>query len=168
MNGEPTDSQRRGIDALGLAGSLAAVSSVAAAGGFVTSRRIGWYRSLDKPPLTPPDVVFGPAWALLYANQAVAAWLVWRGDAARAEYDVPALTSYWAQLGLNLAWTMLFFGLRRPGLALVEICALWLAIAVTIREFSRRHRFAAAMLLPYLAWVSYAAALNAGIWWRNR
>jgi translocator protein len=162
------DDARRGIDALGLAASVGAVASVAAAGGLVTSRRLDWYRTLDKPPFTPPDAVFGPAWALLYANQAVAAWLVWRGDAARAEYDVPALTSYWAQLSLNLGWTLLFFGLRRPAWALVEIAALWLAIAVTIREFARRHRFAAALLLPYLAWVSYAAVLNAAIWWRNR
>jgi translocator protein len=162
------DEARRGIDALGLAASVGAVASVAAAGGLVTSRRLDWYGTLDKPPFTPPNAVFGPAWALLYANQAVAAWLVWRGDAARGRYDVPALSSYWAQLSLNLAWTLLFFGLRRPAWALVEIAALWLAVVVTIREFARRHRFAAALLLPYLAWVSYAAALNAGIWWRNR
>jgi tryptophan-rich sensory protein len=129
---------------------------------------MAWYRTLDKPGFTPPDAVFGPAWALLYANQAVAAWLVWRGDARQATYDVPALSSYGVQLGLNLAWPFLFFGLRRPGLALVEICVLWLAIAVTIRDFARRHRFAATLLLPYLAWVSYAGLLNASIWWRNR
>src|SRR4051794_40319683 len=162
------DRERRGIDALGLAGSLAAVTGVAAAGGVVTSRRLGWYRGLEKPPLTPPDVVFGPAWTLLYANQAVAAWLVWRGDAARAEFDVPAISSYAVQLGLNLAWSLLFFGLRRPGLALLEICGLWLAVVLTIREFSRRPRGAAAVPPPFLGWISYAAALNAGIWWRNR
>ena len=63
---------------------------------------------------------------------------------------------------------MLFFGIRRPALALVDICVLWLAIVLTIREFGRKHRFAAALLVPYLAWVTYAAALNAGVWWRNR
>jgi translocator protein len=162
------DEARRGIDALGLAGSAGAVASVAAAGGLVTARRLDWYRTLDKPALTPPDAAFGPVWALLYANQAVAAWLVWRGDAARGRYDVPALSSYWVQLSLNLAWTLLFFGLRRPGWALIEIAALWLAIAVTIREFARRHRFAAALLVPYLAWVTYAMGLNAAIWLRNR
>jgi tryptophan-rich sensory protein len=159
---------RRTIEALGLAGSLTGVGLVAGIGGAVTSRGLSWYRRLDRPPYAPPDAVFGPAWAVLYATQAVAAWLVWRGDARRAEYDVPALGTYSLQLGLNLAWTLLFFGLRRPAWALVEICVLWLAIAVTIREFSRKHRFAAALLLPYLAWVTYAAALNAGIWRRNR
>lgn len=159
---------RARVDALGLAASLATVGAVAGAGGWVTSRRLDWYRRLDKPPLTPPDAVFGPVWGVLYACQAIAAWLVWRGDASRAEYDVPALTSWWVQLGLNLVWTLLFFGLRRPAIALVDICALWLAIVLMIREFARKHRFAAALLVPYLVWVTYAAALNAGIWWRNR
>jgi len=157
-----------GADALGLAGAITGVTSVAAISGLVISRRLRWYDDLAKPPYTPPKEVLGPAWTMLYANQAVAAWLVWRGDATRAEFDVPAISSYAVQLGLNLAWSLLFFGLRRPGLALLEICALWLAVVLTIREFSRRHRVAAAMLLPYLAWISYAAALNAGIWWRNR
>lgn len=161
-------SDRSRIDALGLAGSFASVGAVAGAGGFVTNRGLGWYRDLEKGPLTPPDAVFGPAWALLYAAQAVSAWLVWRGDAVRGEYDVPAMSAYWLQLTLNFAWTLLFFGLRRPALALAEICVLWLAIALTIREFARKHRFAAALLVPYLLWVTYAAFLNAGVWWRNR
>jgi tryptophan-rich sensory protein len=159
---------RSRIDALGLVGSLAGVTAVAGAGGLVASRRRGWYAGLRKPPLTPPDVVFAPTWALLYASQAVSAWLVWRGDATRGEYDVPAMSAYWLQLGLNFAWTLLFFGLRRPALALLDVCVLWLAIALTIREFARQHRFAAALLVPYLLWITYAAALNAGIWWRNR
>lgn len=159
---------RHTIEALGLAASLAGVGVVAGVGGAVTSRGLPWYRQLVRPRYAAPDAVFGPAWAVLYAGQAVAAWLVWRGDARRAEYDVPAMTSYGVQLGLNLVWTLLFFGLRRPAVALAEICVLWLAIAVTIREFARKHRFAAALLLPYLAWVTYAAALNAGLWWRNR
>ena len=159
---------RRRIEALGLAGALTGVGTVAAAGGVVTMHSLDWYRGLRKPPLTPPAGVFAPVWTLLYASQAVAAWLVWRGDARRAEYDVPAMTSYGVQLGLNLLWTLLFFGLRRPAWALAEVCVLWLAIVVTMREFARKHRVAAALLLPYLLWVSYAAALNLGLWWRNR
>jgi tryptophan-rich sensory protein len=159
---------RRTIEALGLAGSLAGVGLAAGLGGVVSARAMPWYRQLDRPSYAPPDVVFGPAWAVLYASQAVAAWLVWRGDARRAEYDVPAMVSYGAQLALNLTWVLLFFGLRKPALALAEICVLWVAIVVTIREFARKHRFAAAMLVPYLAWVTYAAALNAGYWRRNR
>jgi tryptophan-rich sensory protein len=159
---------RKAVEAAGLAGSVASAAGVAALGAFVSRRNIGWYRQLDKPGFTPPDAVFGPVWSLLYAGQAVAAWLVWRDDARRAEFDVPALGSYAVQLGLNAAWTLLFFGLRRPALALIDVCVLWLAIAVTTREFARRHRFAAVLLLPYLAWVTYAAALNASVWWRNR
>ncbi|HET6818761.1 MAG TPA: TspO/MBR family protein [Mycobacteriales bacterium] len=162
------DEARREIDALGLAASLGAVGSVAAAGGLITARRLSWYDNLEKPGFTPPPAIFGPVWAVLYASQAVAAWLVWRGDAAGGRYDVPALSSYWVQLSLNLAWSLLFFGLRRPAWALLEICVLWVAVAMTIREFARRHRFAAALLLPYLAWVTYAVALNAAIWHRNR
>jgi tryptophan-rich sensory protein len=154
--------------ALALTGSLAGVGVVAASGAAVTPRAMPWYRALDKPRWTPPDAVFGPAWSVLYAGQAVAAWLVWRGDDERDELDVPALSSYVLQLGLNLAWTLLFFGLRRPGLALVDSCVMWLAIVVTIREFGRRHRFAATLLLPYLAWVTFATALNFSVWRRNR
>lgn len=161
---EPGD----GADALGLAGALTGVTSVAAISGAVISRRLPWYDALDKPPLTPPRLVLGPAWTVLYANQAVAAWLVWRGDAARAQFDVPAITSYAVQLGLNLGWTLLFFGLKKPAWALLDLCVLWLAIAITIREFSRQHRVAAAMLVPYLVFITYAVALNAAIWLRNR
>jgi translocator protein len=159
---------RRAIEALGLAGSLASVGVVAGVGAAVTSQGLPWYRALRRPGYALPAQVFGPAWSVFYASQAVAAWLVWRGDARRAEYDVPAMTSYGVQLALNLAWTVLFFGLRRPGLALLEICVLWLAVAMTVREFARKHRFAAALLLPYLLWVTYAATLNAGLWRLNR
>ena len=162
------DGDRTTADAVGLAGALTGVGSVAAISGLVISRRLQWYDDLRKPPYTPPKELLGPAWTLLYANQAVAAWLVWRGDAQRAQFDVPAITTYATQLGLNLAWTLLFFGLRRPAWALLDICVLWLAVGLTIRDFARQHRFAAALLLPYLGWVTYAAVLNAGIWWRNR
>ena len=157
-----------GADALGLAGALTGVGSVAAISGLVISRRLDWYDALDKPDRTPPKAVLGPAWTMLYANQAISAWWVWRGDAARAQFDVPAITSYAVQLGLNLAWTLLFFGLRRPGLALLDLCVLWLAIALTIREFGRQHRVAAMLLVPYLAFMTYAVVLNAAIWRRNR
>lgn len=159
---------RARVEAAGLAASLASVGAIAAAGSVPTARGLPWYRGLDRPAWTPPDAVFGPAWAVLYASQAVAAWLVWKGDWRRAEYDVPAMTAYGVQLALNLAWTFLFFGLRRPAWALAEACVLWLAVATTVREFARKHRVAAAMLLPYLAWVSFATALTASIWRRNR
>jgi tryptophan-rich sensory protein len=142
----------------------------AGVGGLATGSGLEWYRTLDRPPWSPPDAAFGPVWSLLYAGQAVAAWLVWRADHRRpgdlaAE---PALTLYGGQLLLNLAWPVLFFGLRKPGLALVEIAVLWVAIAATVRSFAVRHKLAAAMLVPYLLWVGYAAALTADLWRRNR
>jgi tryptophan-rich sensory protein len=154
--------------AVALAGSLGSVSGTAATGAFVSVRHIRWYRSLDKPRWFPPELFLGPAWALVYAGQAVSAWLFWRAGDDRDELDVPALSSYAASLGLSLAWALSFFGFRRLAVALVVSCALWLAVVTTVREFAHRHRFAAAMLLPYLAWVTVATALNLTLWWRNR
>lgn len=125
-----------------------------------------WYGGLAKPAWTPPDWVFGPVWTLLYAMMAVAAWLVWRRagwDGARA-----ALVLYFVQLGLNFLWSPLFFGLRSPGLGLVDIAALVCVLAATVIAFLRVDRLAGWLMAPYLAWVGYAAALNAAIWIANR
>ena len=103
-------------------------------------------------------------WTVLYAANAVSAWLVWR---ANPQESRPALTLYGAQLALNAAWPLLFFGLKRPGLALVEIALLWVAIVATLAAFARRHRVAALLLVPYLAWVTFAMALNGELWRRN-
>lgn len=148
-----------------LAACLAASTAAAAAGSIPTVRAIPtWYRMLDTPPWTPPDAAFGPAWSVLYAGQAVAAWLAWRADPGAAR---PVWALHGAQLVLNAGWSLVFFGLRRPGLALVEIAVLWVAIAVTARAMFRRSRAAGALFLPYLAWVMFAAALNWSIWRRN-
>lgn len=124
-----------------------------------------YYRSLRRPPWAPPTWLFGPAWTLLYASMGVAAWLVAR-DGERAAR--PALAIFGVQLALNAAWTPIFFGLRRPGLALIEIVAMWLAVAAATVAFFGRRAAAGALLVPYLAWVSYAAALNWEIWRHNR
>jgi benzodiazapine receptor len=148
-----------------LATSLAAVSVAAGIGGAGTAAGVRtWYPALDRPSWRPPDEVFGPVWTALYAGNAVSAWLVWRADPQGSR---PALTLYGAQLALNAAWPLLFFGLRRPGLALVEIALLWVAIAATLVAFARRHRVAALLLTPYLAWVTFASALNYELWRRN-
>jgi tryptophan-rich sensory protein len=123
-----------------------------------------WYAGLRKPPLNPPGWVFGPIWTLLYLAIAVAGWLVWR---ARPESLLPL--SLWAgQLVLNGAWSYLFFGLRRPGAALVEILTLLVVLFITTASFFRVGRVPGALFLPYTAWVSFAAYLNAGIWFLNR
>ncbi|HWB68033.1 MAG TPA: TspO/MBR family protein [Mycobacteriales bacterium] len=154
--------------ALGLAASLGGIGTTAGAGAIVIGRGNDWYRRLDKPRWAIPGVAFAPAWSLIASAQAIGAWLAWRADDERDSLDVPAVSSYAAQLWLSLAWTLLFFGLKRPAYALVEISALWLAIVLTIREYARRHRFAAAWFLPSLAGVAYVAALNTAIWRRSR
>lgn len=121
-----------------------------------------WYRALAKPDWTPPSWVFGPAWTFLYLSMAVAAWGVWR----KAGWSTP--TRWWlVQLALNAAWTPVFFGLRQPGWAFAEIVLLWLAAAVTLAQFLKTVRWAGWLLVPYLAWLTFAAALNFAIWRMN-
>lgn len=124
-----------------------------------------WYDALAKPAWTPPGAVFGPVWTVLYALMGVAAWLVWRrrGFAGAG----PALAVFLAQLVLNALWSYLFFGAQRIDAALLDIAALWLLILVTAVLFWREDRRAGALLLPYLAWVGFAAALNFAIWRLN-
>jgi translocator protein len=140
---------------------------VAAVGALLTARSVEtWYRGLNKPSWTPPDWVFGPVWTTLYATIGLAGWLAWRRPSSRGRST--ALNTYAAQLGLNLAWSGLFFGLRSPALGLAGIIGLWFAIAWTIAAFWRVSRLAALLLLPYLAWVSFAAWLNLAVWRMNR
>jgi benzodiazapine receptor len=124
----------------------------------------GWYATLAKPPWSPPDWIFGPVWTVLYATMAVAGWLVWRRGGLAS---VPALRWFAVQLVLNVGWSVVFFGLRMPGLAVIEIVVLWLAIVATLMTSWRVSRPASILLVPYLLWVSFAAALNFAIWRLN-
>jgi tryptophan-rich sensory protein len=154
--------------ALGLAGSLGGVATTAAGGSVVVGWGQDWYADLDAPRWAAPHVAFAPTWALVAASQAVGAWLLWRSEDSRDALDVPALSSYAVQSWLSLAWLLLFFGLRKPAIAMIEIGVLWLATALTVAEFGRRHRLSALMALPALLAVSYVALLNQSIWRRNR
>jgi translocator protein len=146
-----------------LAGFIVLCLSVGALAGLVTAPAVTeWYPSLVKPSWRPPNWLFAPAWTLLYILMAIAAWLVWKTGGARS-----ALLLWSGQLLLNFAWSFLFFGARSPGLALLDIVALWLAIAATIFAFSFKSRLAAYLLVPYLCWVSFALALNASIFMLN-
>lgn len=148
-------------DALGLALWLTLGVAVVALNGLLTRTSVdGWYQSLAKPSFNPPDWAFAPAWVTLFALMSVAAWRVWR---TRHPWRRRALALFALQLALNPSWSALFFGLRWPLGALVEIVALWLAILATVRAFIEVERSAGLLLLPYLAWVSFAAVLNAGI-----
>lgn len=124
-----------------------------------------WYAGLVKPSWTPPNWVFGPVWSALYLMMAVAVWLVWRrGGFATAA--IP-LTLFLVQLALNAAWSILFFGLRMPGLAFAEIVLLWFAILVTLVMFWRLNPIAGFLLVPYILWTTFAGALNLALWQLN-
>lgn len=121
-----------------------------------------WYAGLAKPSWTPPNWLFAPVWSVLYLMIALAGWLVWQ------EPETTAAWPLWgAQLALNGAWSWLMFGQHRIGWALVDIALLWLSIAAFIAVAWRGNRPAALLFAPYLAWVSYAAALNAAVWRLN-
>lgn len=126
----------------------------------------GWYAQLRKPLWTPPSWVFGPAWTLLYIMMAVAAWAVWRCGGWRVQWR--ALGLFLLQWLLNAIWTPLFFGLHWPGVAFAEILALWMVLLVTLLAFWRVRPLAGWLLVPYLAWVTFASTLNGAIWWLNR
>jgi tryptophan-rich sensory protein len=145
---------------LALAGIVAVTFCAPLAGMF--SLPGAWYAELAKPAWNPPAWVFGPAWTLLYTLMAVAAWLVWRRDGWRRP-----LLLYCVQLALNAAWSPIFFGARQPGWALVVIVALWAAILLTLLSFRRVSKPAGWLFAPYLAWVTFATALNFALWRLN-
>ncbi|EMA42633.1 TspO/MBR family protein [Halococcus saccharolyticus] len=150
-----------------IAGVVGACVVLGAAGGLITAPQIEtWYATLDKPGFTPPSWVFGPVWTLLYALQGVAAWLIWRAGLDRRIVRI-ALGLFTVQFVLNLSWSPAFFGLESPILGLAVIVPLWVAIVATMIAFSRVDRRAAALLVPYLAWVTFATALNYAIWTLN-
>ncbi len=141
--------------------------AVAASGSLFTASSVKtWYPGLLKPAGTPPPWVFGPVWSILYLLMGTAAWLVWR---QRIQEDVwLALALFMAQLILNGLWSVIFFGLRRPGAALAEIIVLLATIAMTAMRFAELSRLALWLMMPYGAWVSYASYLNFGIWRLNQ
>jgi tryptophan-rich sensory protein len=125
-----------------------------------------WYEQLRKPAWRPPNWVFPPAWTFLYLTIAVSGWLVWRTSGfAGAAFP---FAIYLVQLILNASWSPIFFGMRRPDLAFIDVVMLWLSIIATIAAFHRVNAVAAWLLLPYLAWVTFAVALNLTIWRLNR
>jgi tryptophan-rich sensory protein len=137
--------------------------------GFITSRDVSrWYPTLQKPAWSPPNRIFGPVWTVLYGLMGWASWLIWRRREKQSKQVRSALMWYGLQLGLNFLWSVIFFGFRRPDLALLEIVLLWGGILITIVKFARIDRLAAGLMIPYHLWVTFAAALNAAIWWLNR
>ncbi len=150
---------------LGLAAWLLASFVAAAIGGFASLNAAGFYGQLVQPSWAPPAWLFGPVWSVLFVLMGIAAWLVWREHGFRGAGV--ALKLYVAQLFANALWTWLFFAWQQGGIALAEIVILWLLIAATMLLFWRLNRFAACLLAPYLAWVSFATALNFTLWRLN-
>jgi tryptophan-rich sensory protein len=155
-----------------LATFLAAVFGVAYVGGRATAESVGsWYRTLNRPVWNPPNQVFGPVWTTLYAQMALAAWLVRRDsarDPSRRARGTAALAAWAVQLTLNLVWSRVFFGRRSPGGGVAVIVPLWASIAATLVLVARVTRLGALLLAPYLAWTTFAVALNLRIWQLNR
>jgi tryptophan-rich sensory protein len=140
---------------------IAACHLAGALGALTTDASL--YHALPTPEWAPPAWLFAPVWLTLYTAMGIAAWRVWTRPRSTAR--TRALGLFAVQLALNAAWSPVFFGLEAPRAALLVIALLWLAIASTIAAFGRVSRGAALLLVPYLAWVTFATALNAAIVW---
>jgi benzodiazapine receptor len=151
-----------------LAIAVAIPLAVGGMSGLATAHGIqDWYPSLVKPSFTPPSWLFGPVWTLLYLMMGTAAFLVWQKGWESGAVKA-ALALFAIQLILNGLWSVLFFGMRWPGLAFAEILLLWISIGGTIALFWRVAPVAGLLLLPYDAWVTFAVVLNGAIWLLNR
>jgi translocator protein len=152
---------------LALVGFLAICLLSGVLGGMVTAQSIDdWYPLIAKPSWQPPSWVFAPVWTTLYLLMAVAAWLVWR-HGARFSGVRFALVLFFVQLALNALWPFVFFGAHEIGLAVVNIMALWIVLALTIWAFFGVSAWAGILMLPYIAWVTFAGFLNYTIWQMN-
>lgn len=136
--------------------------------GIATSRNIEtWYKTLIRPSFAPPNWVFGPAWTILYLLMGIALYLVWNSK-TESHWKQKAFMIFGIQLVLNFLWSFLFFEFKWMGVALVEIILLWMAIFLTILVFSKVNKTASWLLVPYIAWVSFASLLNYYYWDLNR
>jgi tryptophan-rich sensory protein len=152
--------------AFGLAGWLALCFATSAVGALASASAGSFYAGLARPAWAPPAWLFGPVWSALFLCMAVAAWLVWRSPAAGRLRSI-ALGLFVVQLAANALWSWLFFAWRLGGAAFADVLLLWELIACTIVAFWRVSRPASLLLVPYLLWVSFAAALNWALWRAN-
>jgi tryptophan-rich sensory protein len=137
--------------------------------GMVTRTSITtWYPTLVKPSFNPPNWIFAPVWTSLYVMMGVAAGFIWNQITTQKAAVTKALQFFTIQLVLNALWSYLFFGLHNLMLATIEVVLLWLMIFETYSQFAKINKTASYLMLPYLAWVSFASVLTASIWWLNR
>lgn len=154
-------------DILKLALSIVVCEGAGLIGSLFTTPAIPtWYAALEKPSFTPPNWLFAPAWVTLYILMGIAVFLVWRKGLNQTGVK-SALVVFLVQLILNTLWSVFFFGLKSPVAGVVVIVLLWIAILFTIYKFSHISRAAGWLLLPYILWVTFAAALNISVWMLN-
>jgi tryptophan-rich sensory protein len=151
---------------MGLAGWLALCFVTAGVGAVASANAKSFYSELVQPAWAPPGWLFGPVWTVLFVLMAIAAWLVWRAPAAPATRRW-ALGLFVVQLVANALWSWLFFAWQQGAWAFAEVIVLWVLIALTCAAFWRIRPLAGALLLPYLAWVGFAACLNWVLWQAN-
>lgn len=156
---------------LGLVVLVVAVNALGAAPALLAAPDSAWFAALEKPVIYPPPVVFGVVWTVLFTLQAVALWLVVRASPGGPRDAEPAqraaVAAFLVQLAVNLAWTPTFFGLRLPLAGLAVVVVLFGLVLYTTAAFARVDRWAALLLVPYLAWVAFAAVLNYRFWVLN-
>ncbi len=133
----------------GLAGSLFTAPAIST-----------WYAFLEKPSFGPPNWIFGPVWVLLYILMGISVYLIWQKDRK-------AVYLFWIHLFFNATWSIVFFGLKNPGLAFLNIIIIWIFIIVLIIKFWKIRKLSSVLLIPYLLWVSFASLLNYFIWQLN-
>ena len=148
---------------LKLAASIVLCLLAGVIGSIFTSSSVGnWYRTLNKPIFNPPDWIFAPVWTLLYIMMGISLFMVWTAEMEKSLKRM-AFLIFAIQLILNILWSVLFFGLQNPVLSLIEIFVLWIAILIAILVFKKISILSAFLLMPYLAWVTFAAFLNYSI-----
>ncbi|MEM1155327.1 MAG: TspO/MBR family protein [Pseudomonadota bacterium] len=139
--------------------------AASAIGALASVQARSFYQQLTQPAWAPPGWVFGPVWTILFAFMAIAVWLVWRNGGFQPNRT--ALTVFFIQLGFNALWSWLFFAWNLGMMAFIEVLILWLFILATLVLFWRKSKLAGALFMPYLLWVSFAAALNYSLWQLN-
>ena len=161
----PNETKPRPHASLALIGWLALCFAVGGLSSIILARAVPtWYAALAKPPLTPPNHLFGPVWTI-YTLIAVSAWIVWKTRPSPCRRR--GLRLFCIQLALNFLWTWIFFGAHQMLTAFVDLVVLWIAILLTIQTFRKMSTAAAWLLVPYLAWVTFAGYLNFAIWKLN-
>lgn len=155
-------------DGLKLVISIVLCQVAGVIGGLFTASSVDtWYATLTKPSFNPPNWLFSPVWITLYGLMGIALFLVWR-KGFQTQGVKGAIFFFGAQLALNTLWSILFFGLKMPLVAFIEILILWAFLGITLLRFRKISRLGGYLLLPYLLWVGFAAVLNFFLWYLNR